>query len=118
METFDGPLDYSTDVAWSPSHPAVFASADLSGVVRLYHILRDTAHTAALHVLSEAPAAATSPRLAATRLRFSPDGCFLAAGDASGRIHVLEPAAELVTPASRGEDSSHVAARWSRPDDI
>lgn len=113
--TFDDPLDYATDVTWSPSHPAVFACGDLAGVVRLHHVLRDPLQPAAMHI----PGILRSGDVggsAVSRLRFSPDGTHLAVGDVSGVVRILTPSAEYVASLGRGEDAAHVAGRWSRPE--
>ncbi len=112
LATLDGPLDYATDVAWSPSHAAVFVYGDLSGAVRLHHVLRDAAQPAAVAL----PPPHDGGAAAVTRLRFSPDGAHIAAGDVRGAVRVLAPSAEFVAPVGRGEDAAHVAARWARSD--
>ncbi|KAJ3344920.1 Cytoplasmic dynein 1 intermediate chain 1, partial [Kappamyces sp. JEL0680] len=38
LKSFDSAQDYVADVAWSPTHPAVFASIDGSGNLDLYNL--------------------------------------------------------------------------------
>lgn len=38
LKSFEDAQDYVADVAWSPTHPAVFASVDGSGNLAIYNI--------------------------------------------------------------------------------
>ncbi|VDK28081.1 unnamed protein product [Gongylonema pulchrum] len=42
LHSFQNHSDFVTDVAWSPVHPAVFASADASGNVFLWNLNENT----------------------------------------------------------------------------
>lgn len=41
LHSFEDNNDYVMDVAWSPEHPAMFASADASGRIDLWNLNND-----------------------------------------------------------------------------
>jgi WD40 repeat protein len=70
LEVFKTSTTFVTDVAWSPTHPGVFASVDADGFVFVHSVLRDRLDpTAVLHGSA-----------GATRLRWSADGKTIAVG--------------------------------------
>ncbi|KAI9222978.1 WD40-repeat-containing domain protein [Blastocladiella britannica] len=73
--------DYVFDVAWSPSHPAVFASVDGSGHLDLWNLNEDTElYVARVNVSNRA----------LNKVAFSQDGRRVSVGGATGQIHVFE----------------------------
>lgn len=42
MHSFEDNSDYIYDVKWSPTHPALFASADGNGKLDLWNLNNDT----------------------------------------------------------------------------
>lgn len=198
--TFDAAssCSFASDVCWSPLNPAVFASADADGDVRLFHIgkgaansLADegagaaagggdasgsdgkpgTSSSAIASLASGAPNTNVSAAFAAlavasgltarssadisvpvgfyrlslasealtrskeetergkqaqqqgqgrrpaavTRLRFSPDGKFLAAATMNGELHVLSLSPEYCAAPGGGEEAATaLAERWAR----
>ena len=89
-----------SDVAWSPTHPCVFAAADTGGSLRLWHVGRDE-RAPVLVVRTAAAAAAAAAGL--TRLQWAPDGRALALGDAAGQVHVVPVASEYAAAGAAGD---------------
>ena len=81
IEQFREGQDSSTDVKWSPVHPALFACSDASGKVYLYD----------LNTNCEVPIAnvsVESGRSLVKRIAWHADGLQLAAGTESGLLHL------------------------------
>jgi dynein cytoplasmic 1 intermediate chain len=81
LHSFEDSSDYVSDIKWSPRHPALFASVDGTGTLRLWNLNRDT----------EAPVAKVnvSPH-AINRLSWSSDGRLLLLGDSIGSLHLVD----------------------------
>ena len=82
LRSFEDSNDYVSDVKWSPVHPALFASADGSGVLRLWNLNADT----------DAPVARVevSPGRALNHILWSQDGRKIIAGDSAGVVSVYD----------------------------
>lgn len=78
------------DVRWSPVHPALFANADVSGLVEVWDLNADT----------ELPAASiyAEGRVAVPKLQWSPNGNQLVVGTAKGAVHVYDIHESLAQP--------------------
>lgn len=86
VHSFERAGGYVADAQWSPVHPAVFASADASGLVQLWNINRDVRRPA----FSFRPAAEAGGRATAlSRLRWSLDGRRIALGDVGSGVCLL-----------------------------
>jgi WD40 repeat protein len=86
LEVFKTSTTFVTDVAWSPTHPGVFASVDADGFVFVHSVLRDRVDpTAVLHGSA-----------GATRLRWSADGKTIAVGDIAGNTTLVSLQTDLV----------------------
>ena len=129
LDTFDGgaAMDYVTDAAWSPTHPAVFAAADLGGRVALFNVLlvgdggsaaaggggggNDSGNGGSGDATVATPVADFTGSASATRLRFAPDGARLAVGTLDAGVIILAVPAELAAPA-RADETALVAERY------
>lgn len=131
LDTFDGcgggAMDSVADAAWSPTHPAVFAAADLGGRVALFNVLLNAGSGATASVSGDsgasvsmsaspshvaAPAAEFSCGTGATRLRFAPDGTRLAVGTLDAGIVILTVPENLAAP-SHADETSLVAELYA-----
>ncbi|KNC54047.1 cytoplasmic dynein 1 intermediate chain 2 [Thecamonas trahens ATCC 50062] len=88
---FDEFVGYLYDVAWSPRHPSVFATAGARGRIQLWDLLVSPKEPVASIGIGES--------LTVTSLAFSSDGSRLLAGDTSGHTAVIR-----VTGAAPGDD--------------
>lgn len=90
LHSFEDNNDYVMDVAWSPEHPAMFASADASGRIDLWNLNTDV----------EVPAVSvnTDSNSAVNEIRWNPSGTQLAAGDDAGRVHVFDVGEQIAHP--------------------
>jgi len=77
--SFENSSDYLFDVRWCPTHPAVFATADGSGVVDVWNLNEET----------EVPILKTQivTGKALSKLRWSQDGKKLLVADSHGYLH-------------------------------
>ena len=81
IHVFETGIGYVYDVAWSPSHPSVFATATSSGSVHLWDLLASSS--------SPVASADLGSGLAVTSLAFSSSGLSLLAGSSSGSTALL-----------------------------
>nr|XP_039266416.1 cytoplasmic dynein 1 intermediate chain 2-like isoform X3 [Styela clava] len=90
LHSFEDNNDYVMDVAWSPAHPSMFASADASGRIDLWNLNTDI----------EVPAVSvmTDNNSAINEIRWNPAGSQIAAGDEVGRIHVYDVGEQIASP--------------------
>lgn len=77
-------------MAWSPIHPALFASVDGNGRLDLWNLNQDTEVPTASVVIDGAPAL--------NRVSWTPSGLHVTIGDDSGKIYVYDVAENLATP--------------------
>lgn len=89
LRSFEDSTDYVSDVKWSPVHPAVFASADGSGVLRLWNLNLDT----------DAPVAklAVTDGRSINHIAWTLDGRKLVVGDTTGTVSLID-AGDLAVP--------------------
>ncbi|XP_058804119.1 cytoplasmic dynein 1 intermediate chain isoform X11 [Phymastichus coffea] len=90
LYSFEHNSDYVYDVAWSPTHPAVFAAVDDSGRLDLWNLNQDTEVPTASVVVDGCPAL--------NRISWTPSGLHLTVGDDSGKIWVYDVAEHLAHP--------------------
>ncbi|XP_055304227.1 cytoplasmic dynein 1 intermediate chain isoform X8 [Sitodiplosis mosellana] len=90
LYSFEDNSDYVCDVAWSPIHPALFASVDGNGRLDLWNLNQDTEVPTASVVIDGAPAL--------NRVSWTPSGLHVTIGDDSGKIYVYDVAENLATP--------------------
>ncbi|XP_031358112.1 cytoplasmic dynein 1 intermediate chain isoform X6 [Photinus pyralis] len=88
--SFEDNSDYVLDVAWSPTHPALFASVDCGGRLDLWNLNQDT----------EVPAASiyvdANPGL--NKVSWTPSGLHVTVGDNQGKIWVYDVAENFAHP--------------------
>lgn len=82
LYSFEHTGDYVYDVAWSPTHPSVFASVDGTGKLDLWNLNQDTEVPTAGVVVDGSPAL--------NRVSWAPGGQYVTAGDNLGKIWVYE----------------------------
>ncbi|XP_066582140.1 cytoplasmic dynein 1 intermediate chain isoform X3 [Prorops nasuta] len=87
LYSFEHNGDYVYDVAWSPTHPALFAAVDDSGKLDLWNLNQDTEVPAASEIVEGCPAL--------NRVSWTPSGLHVTVGDDSGRIWVYDVAEHL-----------------------
>lgn len=90
LYSFEDNSDYVMDVAWSPIHPALFASVDGSGRLDLWNLNQDTEVPTASVVVEGAPAL--------NRVSWTPSGLHVTVGDDSGKLYVYDVAEHLAQP--------------------
>lgn len=90
LHSFDHNGDYVYDVAWSPTHPALFAAVDDSGRLDLWNLNQDTEVPTASVVIDGCPAL--------NRVSWTPSGLHVTVGDDSGKIWVYDVAEHLAHP--------------------
>ncbi|XP_029166288.1 cytoplasmic dynein 1 intermediate chain isoform X17 [Nylanderia fulva] len=90
LYSFEHNGDYVYDVAWSPTHPALFASVDDSGRLDLWNLNQDTEVPAASVVVDGCPAL--------NRVSWTPSGLHVTVGDDTGKIWVYDVAEHLAHP--------------------
>lgn len=86
-----GTYDYVCDAKWSPKHPALFVTANISGELGLWNLN---------HSMEEplSPPVKVVDRCALTRMAWSPDGRRLCVGDAKGYARVFNMDPETALP--------------------
>lgn len=82
--SFEDNGDYVLDVAWSPTHPALFATVDGGGRLDLWNLNQDTEVPAASLIVEGNPAL--------NRVSWTPSGLHVTVGDNQGRIWVYDVA--------------------------
>lgn len=102
LHSFEDRSDCVYDVAWSPAHPALFASGDCSGRVDLWNFNSDTEvsvesdclvynHNIIVFV-TQVPVVSTSldSSPAISKLKWNSSGNQIALGDHLGRVHLCD----------------------------
>lgn len=84
LYSFEHNGDYVYDVAWSPTHPALFAAVDDSGRLDLWNLNQDTEVPTASIVINGSPAL--------NRVSWTPSGLHVTVGDDTGKIWVYDVA--------------------------
>ncbi|XP_025267824.1 cytoplasmic dynein 1 intermediate chain isoform X34 [Camponotus floridanus] len=90
LYSFEHNGDYVYDVAWSPTHPALFAAVDDSGRLDLWNLNQDTEVPTASVVVDGCPAL--------NRVSWTPSGLHVTVGDDTGKIWVYDVAEHLAHP--------------------
>ncbi|XP_044010821.1 cytoplasmic dynein 1 intermediate chain isoform X3 [Aphidius gifuensis] len=94
LHSFEHNGDYVYDVAWSPTHPSLFAAVDDSGHLDLWNLNQDTEVPTASVVVDGCPAL--------NRVSWTPSGLHVTVGDDTGKIWVYDVAENLAHP--RGDE--------------
>ncbi|KAL1138834.1 hypothetical protein AAG570_008896 [Ranatra chinensis] len=82
LYSFEDNGDYIYDVAWSPTHPALFAAADGSGRLDLWNLNADTEVPTASVMIDACPAL--------NRVSWTPNGTHVTVGDDTGKIYLYD----------------------------
>ncbi|KZC11534.1 Cytoplasmic dynein 1 intermediate chain [Dufourea novaeangliae] len=90
LYSFEHNGDYVYDVAWSPTHPALFAAVDDSGRLDLWNLNQDTEVPTASVMIDGCPAV--------NRVSWTPSGLHVTVGDDTGKIWVYDVAEHLAHP--------------------
>ncbi|XP_020280100.1 cytoplasmic dynein 1 intermediate chain-like isoform X1 [Pseudomyrmex gracilis] len=90
LYSFEHNGDYVYDVAWSPTHPALFAAVDDSGRLDLWNLNQDTEVPTASVIVDGCPAL--------NRVSWTPSGLHVTVGDDTGKIWVYDVAEHLAHP--------------------
>ncbi|XP_049836164.1 cytoplasmic dynein 1 intermediate chain isoform X14 [Schistocerca gregaria] len=90
LYSFEDNGDYVYDVAWSPIHPAVFATADGTGRLDLWNLNQDTEVPTASITVDGNPAL--------NRVSWTPSGLHVTVGDDMGKIWVFDVGEQLAQP--------------------
>ncbi|XP_046613051.1 cytoplasmic dynein 1 intermediate chain isoform X28 [Neodiprion virginianus] len=90
LYSFEHNGDYVYDVAWSPTHPALFAAVDGSGRLDLWNLNQDTEVPAASIIVDGCPALNT--------VSWTPSGLHVTVGDDTGKIWVYDVAENFAHP--------------------
>ncbi|XP_055389732.1 cytoplasmic dynein 1 intermediate chain isoform X4 [Condylostylus longicornis] len=90
LYSFEDNSDYVMDVAWSPTHPALFAGVDGSGRLDLWNLNQDTEVPTASVIVDGAPAL--------NRVSWTPSGLHVTIGDDAGKLYVYDVAENLAHP--------------------
>ncbi|KAF2363725.1 WD40 repeat [Trinorchestia longiramus] len=90
LYSFENSSDYVYDVAWSPTHPALFTAVDGAGRIDLWNLNQDTEAPAASTVVDGAPAL--------NRVSWTHSGNQITVGDDSGRVHIYDVGEHLYQP--------------------
>ncbi|KAK9737827.1 Cytoplasmic dynein 1 intermediate chain 2 [Popillia japonica] len=88
--SFEDNGDYVLDVAWSPTHPALFAAVDGGGRLDLWNLNQDTEVPAAGVVVEGYPAL--------NRVSWTPSGLHVTVGDNQGKLWVYDVAENFAHP--------------------
>lgn len=90
LYSFEDNGDYVYDVAWSPIHPAVFATVDGMGRLDIWNLNQDT----------EVPVASVNVdgNPALNRVKWTQSGMNVTVGDDNGKIWVYELGEQLAVP--------------------
>jgi dynein intermediate chain len=96
MHSFEDNGDYVYDAAWSPVHPALFATVDGTGRLDLWNLNSDTeVPTVSVPVGGEV-ASGLSPGL--NRVSWTQSGLHVTVGDDTGKIWVYDVGEQLALP--------------------
>ncbi|XP_023703766.1 cytoplasmic dynein 1 intermediate chain isoform X3 [Cryptotermes secundus] len=90
LYSFEDNGDYVYDVAWSPVHPALFATVDGTGRLDLWDLNQDTEVPTASALVEGAPAL--------NRVSWTPSGLHVTVGDDMGKIWVYDVGEQLSQP--------------------
>ncbi|XP_052861739.1 cytoplasmic dynein 1 intermediate chain-like isoform X3 [Anopheles cruzii] len=90
LYSFEDNSHYVMDVAWSPTHPALFAGVDGGGRLDLWNLNQDTEVPTASVTVEGQPAL--------NRVSWTPSGLHVTVGDEAGRIYVYDVADNLAHP--------------------
>ncbi|XP_049791767.1 cytoplasmic dynein 1 intermediate chain isoform X14 [Schistocerca nitens] len=90
LYSFEDNGDYVYDVAWSPIHPALFATADGTGRLDLWNLNQDTEVPTASITVDGNPAL--------NRVSWTPSGLHVTVGDDMGKIWVFDVGEQLAQP--------------------
>lgn len=90
LYSFEDNGDYVYDVAWSPSHPALFAAVDGCGRLDLWNLNQDTEVPTATAMVEGSPAL--------NRVSWTPSGLHVTVGDDQGKIWVYDVGEQLAHP--------------------
>jgi dynein intermediate chain len=90
LYSFEDYGDYVYDIAWSPIHPALFASVDGMGRLDVWNLNNDTEAPTASVVVDGYPAL--------NRVTWSPSGHQVVAADDMGKIWVYDVGEHLAVP--------------------
>ncbi|XP_053988569.1 cytoplasmic dynein 1 intermediate chain-like isoform X22 [Hylaeus anthracinus] len=90
LYSFEHNGDYVYDVAWSPTHPALFAAVDDSGRLDLWNLNQDTEVPTASIMIEGCPAL--------NKVSWTPSGLHVTVGDDTGKIWVYDVAEHLAHP--------------------
>ncbi|XP_078040594.1 cytoplasmic dynein 1 intermediate chain short wing isoform X15 [Augochlora pura] len=90
LYSFEHNGDYVYDVAWSPTHPALFAAVDDSGRLDLWNLNQDTEVPTASIMIDGCPAL--------NRVSWTPSGLHVTVGDDTGKIWVYDVTEHLAHP--------------------
>nr|CAG4640756.1 EOG090X03UT [Eulimnadia texana] len=90
LYSFEDNGDYVYDVAWSPIHPALFATGDGTGRLDFWNLNHDTEVPIASVMVDGNPAI--------TRVKWTPSGTQVVVGDDSGKIWMYDLGELLATP--------------------
>lgn len=91
LYSFESNDDYVYDVAWSPTHPALFATVDGTGRLDLWNLNNDTE-------VSTASVSVDGPAAAFNRVSWTQSGLHVTAGDDAGKIWVYDVGESLALP--------------------
>lgn len=100
--SFEEHSDYVYDVAWSPVHPSIFASADGSGKLALWDLTEETEVSLQVSKPHTELDEKASKTVALNKLSWSTDGKKLVVGDNAGDVFVYG-ASEAVSNPSEGD---------------
>merc|ERR1712061_666783 len=92
LYSFESNDDYIYDVAWSPTHPALFATVDGTGRLDLWNLNNDTEESTASDSVDGPPAAFN-------RVSWTQSGLHVTAGDDNGKIWVFDLNPDFANPA-------------------
>ena len=87
--------DYQCDVAWSPCHPAVFASVTSTGKISLWNLGLSTTDPVYTLMIDDVTSTASTSGVATSasalnKVSFAKDGQYLIVGDSKGHIHKVK----------------------------
>ncbi|XP_054285400.1 cytoplasmic dynein 1 intermediate chain-like isoform X4 [Macrosteles quadrilineatus] len=90
LYSFEDNSDYVYDVAWSPTHPALFAAVDGTGRLDLWNLNTDTEVPTATAIVEGSPAL--------NQVSWTPNGNHVTCGDDAGRIWLYDVGEQLAQP--------------------
>jgi len=93
LYSFENAGDYIMDVGWSPVHPALFASADLTGKLAFWNLNTDT------EIPISSIQVGTGADSALNRLSWHSQGGMIATGSQNGTVRVFELSDTIAQPA-------------------